>query len=373
MAKIAFTFLLALHGAIHLLGFAKGLGLAEVASLKLPISRVGGLLWLAAGLLFLAAAVLLQISPGRWWLAALPALLLSQGLIVGAWADARFGTVANAIVLLPLLVTLLNAAPWSLAAQFRREVARRPFATIAPGDPVTQADLAKLPALVRRYLERSGAVGRPHVRGFEARFRGRLRNGLDAPWMELTAEQRTTLSPPARLFLIEASRGGIPFQAFHSFVGPDATFRVRAAGLVDVVDGRGPEMNRSETVTFFNDLCVLAPGALVDVDVRWEVLGERTVRATYTQGAETISAVLTFDEGGDLAGFVSEDRFMSADGKHHERHPWSTPLHDFHDFQGVRIARRAQAVWKLPSGDFPYAEFEVVSLRTDPAPAGSAP
>jgi hypothetical protein len=373
MARIAFTSLLALHGAIHLLGFAKGLGLAAVASLELP-SRAGGLLWLATGLLFMAAAALLHAAPDRWWLAAAPALLLSQTLIVGAWSDARFGTVANAIVLVPLGVTLLGLAPWSLAAEFRREVARRPLvAASASSEVVTEADLAPLPPPVSRYLRRVGVVGRPHVRGFEARFSGRFRNGPEGAWMDFVAEQRTVIAPPTRLFLIEASRAGLPFQAFHAFVGRDATMRVRAAGLLDVVDARGPEMNRSETVTFLNDLCVFAPGALLEADIRWETLGEGAVRATYTQGTETVSAVLTFDADGDLVGFGSEDRSMTADGKTYVRHPWSTPLRDYRDYPGGRLARRGDATWKLPAGDFTYGEFVLESLRTEPVVERSAP
>jgi len=374
MPRLAFALLLALHGAIHLLGFAKGLALAEVGTLKRPISRVGGVLWLLAAVLFLAAAALLYAAPGRWWVPAVPALLLSQVLIIGAWSDARFGTLANMAVLVPLAVTLLGMAPWSLAAEFRREAAKRPPApAAAPGDVVTEADLASLPPPVRQYLRRAGVVGRPHVRGFEARFHGRIRNGLNAPWMDFVAEQRTVIAPPARLFLINASRAGIPFQAFHAFVGPNATMRVRAAELVDVVNARGPEMNRSETVTFLNDLCALAPGALVDVPVRWEQLDARSVRATYTHGSETISAVLSFDAQGDLAGFVSDDRYMSSDGRTHVKRPWSTPLGNFRDYAGGRLAEHGEAVWRLPEGDFTYGEFVLESLRTDPVVEPSAP
>ena len=374
MPRLALALLLAIHGAIHLLGFAKGMALADVEALKQPISRVGGALWLTAAVLFLAAAVLLYAAPGRWWIPALPALLLSQGLIIGAWSDARFGTVANVLVLVPLAVTLLGMAPWSLAAAYRREAAKRPFApAAAPGDVVTEADLAPLPEPVRQYLRRAGVVGRPHVRGFEARFHGRIRNGLDGPWMDFVAAQRTVIAPPARLFLIDASRAGIPFQALHAFIGPAATMRVRVAGLVDVVNARGPELNQSETVTFFNDLCLLAPGALVDVPVRWEVREGGAVRATYTQGSETISAVLTFDAQGDLAGFVSDDRYMSADGKTHVNHPWSTPVRNFRDYAGGRLPRNGEAIWKLPDGHFTYGEFVLESLATDPVAGRSTP
>jgi hypothetical protein len=210
------------------------------------------------------------------------------------------------------------------------------------------------------------------VRGFEARFTGRIRNGVGSPWMTFEAEQRTTLDPPARLFFIAAARGGIPFHAFHALTAAGATMRVRVAGLAQVVDARGPEMDQSEAVTFFNDLCVLAPGALVDAPVQWEELDPRTVRGTFTLGREVVSATLSFDEAGDLAGFVSEDRMLSADGKAFERHPWSTPLHDYAVYEGGRLARRGEALWRLPSGDFAYGEFLLERLRVDPPPATAA-
>lgn len=115
---------------------------------------------------------------------------------------------------------------------------------------------------------------------------------------------------------------------------------------------------------------MLAPGALVDARVRWEERDPRTIRGVFTLGNETISATLSFDEAGDLVGFVSEDRLMSADGKAFERYPWSTPLRNYRVFEGGRVAERGEATWKLPAGDFTYGEFILAHLRVDPEAGG---
>jgi len=141
--KHALALLLAAHGAIHLLGFVKGFGLAPVAALKLPISRPAGGLWLLAALLFLAAAVLLYAAPGRWWVAAAPALVVSQALIAGAWADARFGTVANALVAVALAVALLQAAPWEPAGGVRPRLGLTTAARSLRTDPAPGAGPAR--------------------------------------------------------------------------------------------------------------------------------------------------------------------------------------------------------------------------------------
>ena len=109
--RIAFALLLGVHGLIHLAGFAKGFGFAEVAALKLPIGRTAGVLWLVAAIGFLASAFMLHAAPTRWWLVGLPALLVSQTLVVLFWSDAKFGTILNVIVLVPLVMAIFEARP----------------------------------------------------------------------------------------------------------------------------------------------------------------------------------------------------------------------------------------------------------------------
>jgi hypothetical protein len=91
--------------------------------------------------------------------------------------------------------------------------------------------------------------------------------------------------------------------------------RVKACSLVPMVNSAGPEMDRAETVTMFNDLCVLAPAALVDAPVRWQEVDGRRVRGVFTNGVQTVTADLLFDDD-DLVDFVSDDRMATTpDGK----------------------------------------------------------
>lgn len=360
--RIALACLMVLHGGIHMLGFAKGFGFMEVSALKLPIGRTAGASWLLVALGFVAAAVMLFVTPTRWWLVALPVVILSQVLIILAWSDARFGTIPNLIVLLPLLLAMLEASPNSLQSMYERASAMHLARVTHTGPLVTAKELEPLPPLIQRYLVRVGIVGKPHVQGFISRYVGRFRNGFDAPWMEFHSEQHNFVNPSARFFFMRASWKGIPTVGFHSFTNHEARMRIRVASLFDVVDARGPEMNQGETVTIFNDLCLQAPGALVDLPVRWTTVDAQSVRGVFTRGDQTVSAVLTFNEEGDLVDFVSEDRFHSADGKTYVKMPWSTPVRGYRDSYGIRLPARGDATWKTPQGDFVYGEFNLVEM-----------
>ncbi|MEI6725231.1 MAG: DUF6544 family protein [Actinomycetes bacterium] len=227
---------------------------------------------------------------------------------------------------------------------------------------VTEADLAPLPPVVQRYLHFAGSVGRPRVWNYRVRFRGELRNDADSRWMKIRADQQSFVDPAARLFLVKGSMFGLPFRAFHRYVGPAATFKVRLAGLLTVVNAAGPEMDQSETVTLLNDMCLLAPATLIDPRIAWDELDPLTVRATFGNAGNTVSAVLAFDDSGALVDFVSHDRSRTTDGKAYERLRWSTPVRAWGTFDGRQLPVRAEAVWREGELAFAYARFEIVGV-----------
>lgn len=95
------------HGLIHLMGGVNELGLAEVKGLtgktlfSLPnsLQPLFGVLWFITVILFLIAAVGLMTNNSWWKSLAFVAVGLSQLLIVIWWPDAKWGTLANILIL----------------------------------------------------------------------------------------------------------------------------------------------------------------------------------------------------------------------------------------------------------------------------------
>ena len=114
------------------------------------------------------------------------------------------------------------------------------------------------------------------------------------------------------LFLMRARLFGVPVQAFHRLIGGHATMQVKVADVVPMGDERGDEMDRAETVTLFNDMCILAPGTLVGPGIVWEAVDASTARARFTLRGHTITATLFFDTDGRLVNFESDDRSRSS-------------------------------------------------------------
>ena len=360
---LAFAVFLVLHGLIHLLGFAKAFRLADLSQLTQPVSAPAGALWLTAAVLFVSAAGCLFLWPRWWWLFGAAAVVVSMAATIPSWSDAKFGAIANAIAIVGVAFGFLTQGPFSLRAGYDRDVARG-LARTEPADTISDADLAHLPEPVQRYLRTSGVVGQPRVRNFSAHMHGRFRNGPDARWMTFTAEQHNFLDQPSRLFYMTASMSAIPFHGYHRYADSAATMRIKAAGLVTVADVSGREMTRGETVTMFNDMCVMAPASLIDPAIVWEPVDGHTVRAIFTTAGHSIRADLTFNDAGELADFRTEDRYQtSPDGTRMKQVPWSTPLGPYRKFGSVRLSSGGAARWHEPDGDYAYIELELDDVK----------
>ena len=99
MLRYVFIVIMLIHGLIHFMGFAKAFNYGNITQLTKDISKTAGVLWLVTACIFIAAVVLLLLKKDYWYIAGIIAAIISQVLIFTAWQDAKFGTIANALVL----------------------------------------------------------------------------------------------------------------------------------------------------------------------------------------------------------------------------------------------------------------------------------
>lgn len=224
-----------------------------------------------------------------------------------------------------------------------------------------EEDIQHLPAIVQKYLRYVGVIGKEKIINFRAEFKGGIRSKPDDEFMKLKSVQYNFTDKPTRLFYIVARKKGIPAIGIHLYRNEQAIFQIKILGLFKVVDAKGIEMNQGETVTVFNDMCIIAPATLIDKNISWETVDPLTVNAKFTNGAINIGATLYFNDKGELINFISNDRFETTDGKSYKNYPWLTPVAGYIDINGYRLVSGAKLIFKRPDEDFCYGEFELVN------------
>lgn len=111
MIKITLIVITLLHGLIHLMGGLNELGIAKiegVARTLFPLSPAVkmelGVVWLIALALFLGAAYGLIANKAWWQPVIIAAVVVSQILTILWWPDAKFGTIANILIISLMLL-----------------------------------------------------------------------------------------------------------------------------------------------------------------------------------------------------------------------------------------------------------------------------
>lgn len=266
----------------------------------------------------------------------------------------------------------------SLEEKFRREVAAHGL-PVAPGvdfdrAPVSDEDLAPLPATAQRYLRFMGVVGRPRDWSFRARFTGRFRRSADDAWMDCEAWQYNTRLAVARLFYMRLTMFGVvPVVGRDTYEDGHGRMQIRPLDLVTVMDGKGEAYDLGELVTYLNDAVTIAPSMLLAPNVTFTEVDEWSFDLAIADHGHTVRARVYVDEQGAPVDFETTDRWMSApdDASKVTRCKWTTPLHGVQHAGDRRFPVSGKAMWH-PEGREPFAyaelDFDVSSLVFDVAP-----
>jgi hypothetical protein len=363
MLHYLFTFILLVHGLIHLMGFAKAFHLAEFNQLTQPISRAAGVFWLLAAVLFLLATVLFLQANNRWWLVILPAIVLSQVLIVMAWGDAKFGTIANLII---LLVAAEAFGSWNFNSMTESELKallRKPLVTtsVAPKAVLTKEMTAYLPPVVQKWLERSHVMGKEMMHTVRIEQQGTMRTSPTGAWMNLTAEQFNTIDEPSFIWKAKAVVAPLIYIAARDkYVGGKGNMFVQLMSLYPIADAKGTTIDQGSMLRYLAEIC-LFPTAVVSNYIRWEALDSLSARATMSFGGVTASGLFRFTADGDMVSFEAQRYYDRKEGATLE--DWLCVSKGWKDFHGIRVTNSFDIIWKLKAGDYFWLNVEVTDME----------
>ena len=353
MPKYLLAFIILIHGLIHLMGFAKAFNYGNITQISKEISKPSGMLWLLAAFLFIAATILFLLKKDAWMFVGLAAVIISQILIFTVWKDAKFGSIANIII---LVAAVISWGSYHFEKGYQQDVTQNLQRTnMLKTDLITETDLLLLPEPVKRYLQYAGVINKTKLKNMRIVFEGQMREkGKD--FFPFTCEQYNFFDEPTRLFFMKATMKGITVPGYHKYSNAIALMDIRLFGYFPVVKKSGKDMDQAETVTLFNDMCLMAPASLIDKRIVWQAIDSNSAKATFTNHAITISAILSFNNQGQLVDFISNDRDVN-------HYAFSTPVSNYKNINGINIMTYGETIWHYPDGKFVYGKFNLKEVE----------
>lgn len=395
--KLFLALLLFAHGFIHLLGFAKAFNLSRIENIKKDIPKPMGVLWFLAFLVFIYSGEASITESNTWYVVALAGVVLSVGLIIPVWSDAKFGIFPNLLVLAIALVTLFSV-------RFDRMVLREKDMLLCEANTIGYYGYAdrveRLPYPVRNWLRQSGALDRGAVKTVRVKQRAgmKLRPGQSG-WLRAEAEQLFTLEKPAFIWkvnvqiypiididasdlsemrqpVISVGSNGMSdtafigrilvFPSFISLTGRDMLYNGKGVMLIklfsmfNLVNESGPKIDEAALQRFLAEIVWFPSAALRDY-ISWRGIDSLSADAAIVYNDTRATGRFFFNEKGE---FVRFETYRYKDNTpDSERIRWTVLARKYARMDGVRVPILLDVYWDIEGKPWRWLMLNVTGLR----------
>ena len=225
--------------------------------------------------------------------------------------------------------------------------------------PVTEEDLAGLPAAAQRYLRAMGVVNRPRDWSFMAHITGRFRLRGQGSWLPAEIWQYNSAVEVARIFHMRMDFAGvIPMVGRDIYSHGKGVMHGKLLNLVTVAHSEGPETDLSELVTYLNDAVLMAPSMLLRPNASFAPVDEAAFDVSLVDAGRTVTARVFLDDDGHPTDFSTTDRYADLPGGL-VRAEWTTPINGWQADGDRLIPVHGSAVWHLPDGPLKYMDIRL--------------
>jgi hypothetical protein len=366
MIRTILSGVIAVHGIIHLIGLLKAwsLGSAEKISAKaifnLPPSdtKLVGVLWLLTCILLIMSTYAFYFRKEWFWIVGVVAFVISQALIILHWPEAKWGTLANVILLFAIV---LAAARVSFDKMVEKEVNHLISLSSTKPSTVSEEKVSTLPGAVQTWLRKSGVVGHRIPSTVLITQHGSMRADPNGEWMTFEAVEYFSIDPPA--FVWKAT---IHTDKYIDIAGRDkyengkGNMLIKAASLIPIANSSGVEIDEGTLIRFMAEV-IWFPHAAVSDYLSWEEIDSTHARVTMSNEGVTASGICTFNEEGFPVGFEAP-RYRELNGKF-TKEIWSVKSSGFGKYEGLPIAKESEVIWKLKDGDFSWLRLTIADVQ----------
>lgn len=363
MVRIALSFIILIHGVIHLLGFVKEWNLAKVKQLTgetlIPLSngldKIVGLLWLTTSLLFISSGVIYILKRDWWWIIAAISIPISQILIFIYWKDAKFGTIANIII---FLAVILSYGAWSFEKMVKDEV-NSFLPKKIDKKVITEEMINNLPVVIQKWLIRSNIVGKEVIQTVYLKQKGEMKTKPEDKWMSVDAEQYFTVNPPGFIWIADVRSSFLHLFGRDKYVNGRGHMLIKLS-LMPIVNAKGKEIDQGDLLRYLGEV-VWHPSSVLSDYITWEEIDSKTARATMSYKGITASGIFKFDENGDFTSFETKRYYYRKEGSTLEK--WIIKVNNYGEFEGIRVPVNMSVTWKFKEGDFTWYRLKIKEIN----------
>lgn len=361
MFQLLFIAFLLFHGFLHWIGYRRAFrdsGSSEENSQANTNKKIHDIVWLSCTALWWMSAIAFYFNADWWWIICVIALIFSQILIFLHWKIARYGSLVNLLIAIPVFLTFSSR-------NFERTCNNEILALNQAQEnrtleTISDSSLNNLPFPVQRWLRHSGIVGKEKIQRVQLSQTGSMLTQQGGKWLSARANQYFTVQNPAFVWTVN-----MEWPPFMSISGRDkfengkGNMLIKVASVYTIANSTGAETDQGSAIRYLAEM-VWFPSAALEKYIQWEAVDSHSAKAVMRLNNQSVDAIFSFDTTGNVFR-VEALRFGEFNGKY-SKEKWVVNCSSPKEFSGITIPSKSEVTWKLQSGDFTWFKLEIEDI-----------
>ncbi len=214
--------------------------------------------------------------------------------------------------------------------------------------------LEGLPEPVQRYFRHVLPDQYPYINTARLTHVGQFKTGQNKAWSDIKGEQYFTVNPPGFVWRGQTAL----FSATDKYVADKGSLVVNLLSLVEILNIEGASANQGELLRWLGESIWFPTNLLSHERLSWSPIDENTATLNYEYDNLSLDYLVTFNDLGEIIRLETQ-RYISED----KLETWVGEAFDYRAINGVKVPTQIRATWKLPEGDYTYADFRLKQIE----------
>lgn len=218
------------------------------------------------------------------------------------------------------------------------------------------SQLQNLPDPVQRYFKLVLPEGQPYISYIRLKHDGQFKIGPDKKWTNIEGVQYFTTQSPG--FIWKGSTN--MFTARDMFLSGKGSLTVSLFSVFKIVDAKGEKYDDGELLRWLAESVWFPTNFLPSDNLRWSAVNSDQAELIFTFDKKELNYLVTFNQNGEIVSFQTK-RYMNEDSLE----IWEGKVSSYKRINGMLIPTMIEAVYKLKTGDYSYAKFNLKNIEYD--------
>jgi hypothetical protein len=214
--------------------------------------------------------------------------------------------------------------------------------------------MKELPEPVTKYFSYASSDNQAPIKKVHLRHSGYFRPSLKSKWIKIKGEQFFLTEQPEFRWIGKTSM----FKAVDQYMNGKGSLKVKLFSLFPIVNEQGMHVDQAELLRWLGESVWFPSNLLPSERLKWSAIDSTSAKLTYNHNGLEIYYIVSFNPKGEIIQLETK-RYIEKG----RLEKWIGKVSDYKEFDGMRIPIHIEAIWKLDSGDFKYANFYVDTIE----------